>query len=103
MLYSTQIKTSRDLRNNFAEIQRLLQEHDQVVITNNGKGSAVVINFEDYAGYEEYLREKQIFEDLQAIKKELDDPNAKMYTVSEVRQRMSERINEIRRQANSAE
>ena len=102
-MHTTQIKTARDLRNNFAEIQRLLQSHDQVVITSNGRGAAVVINFEDYAKYEAYLREKQIYEDLQAIKQELNDPNAKRYTLSEVRQRMDDRLSALQNRADAAE
>ena len=84
MLHSTQIRTSRDLRNNFADIQHLLENHDQVVITNNGKGAAVVINFADYSAYEEYLREKYILERLDKVLQSLDDPNTKFTPHDEV-------------------
>ena len=75
MAHSTQIRTVRDLRNNFADIQRLLEDHDQVVITNNGRGAAVIIHYEDYATYEEYMREKYIMDRLDKAIKSLDDPN----------------------------
>lgn len=72
------------MRNNFADIQRLLDEHDQVVITNNGKGAAVVIPYADYAAYEEYLREKYILDRLDRALKSLDDPNTKLMSHDEV-------------------
>jgi len=31
----THVRASRELRNNFPEIARLLEQHDQVVITKN--------------------------------------------------------------------
>lgn len=84
MLYSTKIKTTRDLRNNFSEVKRLLDDHDQIVITNNGKGTAVLINFEDYAKYEEYLREQYVLNRLDQAAKSLDDPNTKLTPHDEV-------------------
>ena len=84
MLHATQIRTSRDLRNNFADIQRLLEDHDQVVITNNGRGAAVVINYADYSAYEEYLREKHVLDRLDKALKSLDDPNVKLLSHDEV-------------------
>lgn len=90
-MYSTKIKTSRDLRNNFAEIQRLLQEHDQVVITNNGKGAAVVINFEDYAQYEAYLREKHVLARLDRAIESLDDPDTRFTPHDEVWSRLKKK------------
>ncbi len=83
-MHSTQIKTARDLRNNFADIQRMLEDHDQVVITSNGKGAAVVINFVDYAAYEEYLREKSVLDRLDRALKSLDNPQTKFTPHDEV-------------------
>ena len=91
-MHSTQIKTARDLRNNFAEIQRLLDEHDQVVITNNGRGAAVVIRFEDYAKYEAYLHERYIQAKLSEAEKSLDNPDTKYLSHREVWEMMEERL-----------
>ena len=52
------IRPVRDLRNNFAEIAKIIDGHHPVFITNNGRGTAVLINIEDYADYEKYLYEK---------------------------------------------
>ncbi|MEG0395434.1 MAG: type II toxin-antitoxin system prevent-host-death family antitoxin, partial [Oscillospiraceae bacterium] len=42
-MLQTFVRPSRDLRNNYAEIARLVKEHDQVIITNQGKGESVLI------------------------------------------------------------
>jgi prevent-host-death family protein len=49
-----QARPVRDLRNNYADIETLLENHDPVIITKNGRGTAVLINIEDYAKIEEY-------------------------------------------------
>ena len=61
---NTHVRAARELRNNFPEIARLLEQHDQVVITKNGNGTAVIINFDDYAAYEEYLHKKYVLSEL---------------------------------------
>lgn len=61
---NTHVRASRELRNNFPEIARLLEQHDQVIITKNGNGSAVIINFDEYADYEEYLHKKYVLNEL---------------------------------------
>jgi len=59
-LPKTQVRPSRDLRNNYADIVKLLKEHDHVIITNNGVGESVLIGYEDYEKYEEYLHRRFI-------------------------------------------
>ena len=59
------IRPVRDLRNNYAELAGIIEKHDPVFITNNGRGEAVLINIEDYAGYEEYLFNKYILKKLE--------------------------------------
>ncbi|MCL2212656.1 MAG: type II toxin-antitoxin system Phd/YefM family antitoxin [Oscillospiraceae bacterium] len=54
-MFSTHIKAVRDLRNNYPEIATIIKKRDNVIITNNGKSEAVIISYEEYAKYEEYL------------------------------------------------
>ena len=49
-----QARPVRDLRNRYAEIESLIENHDPVIITKNGRGTAVLVNIEDYAKLEEY-------------------------------------------------
>jgi PHD/YefM family antitoxin component YafN of YafNO toxin-antitoxin module len=53
---------------------RDLQEHNQILITNNGRGEAVIIGVEDYAEYEEFLHVRYIKEKLSEAE---DDPSTK--------------------------
>lgn len=61
---NTHVRATRELRNNFPEIARLLEQHDHVIITKNGNGAAVLINFDEYAAYEEYLHKKYVLSEL---------------------------------------
>jgi prevent-host-death family protein len=44
----TQVRPSRDLRNNYADIVKSLNQNDHIIITNNGVGESVLIGFKDY-------------------------------------------------------
>jgi len=59
-LYNVHVRPVRDLRNNYPELVRILKKKDQVIITNNGKGEAVLIDIEEYADYEEYVHRRYI-------------------------------------------
>jgi len=72
---NTHVRAARELRNNFPEISRLLEQRDQVVITKNGNGAAVMIHFDEYAAYEEYLHKKYVMEELKKAQAEANDPN----------------------------
>lgn len=74
-MYNIQVRPSRDLRNNYPEIRDILKEHDQVIITNNGKGEAVLIGIEDYAEYEEFLHQRYVQRALAEARAQADDPD----------------------------
>ncbi|MGL4607468.1 MAG: type II toxin-antitoxin system Phd/YefM family antitoxin [Eubacteriaceae bacterium] len=80
----TQVRPVRDLRNNYAELSRMLKKHEQIIITNNGVGEAVLISFEDYAEYEEYLHTKFINAKLAEAEKEAQDPNTQWLSHEEI-------------------
>jgi len=90
----TQVRPSRDLRNHYADIVKSLKAHDHIIITNNGIGEAVLIGYEDYANYEEYLHRRFIYDELQKSKIELNDPDVKLLDVTEVFARIHRQIDE---------
>jgi prevent-host-death family protein len=45
-MQNTHVRPVRDLRNRYAEIEQLVENHDPVIITKNGRGAAVLINIE---------------------------------------------------------
>jgi prevent-host-death family protein len=93
-MLKTQVRPSRDLRNKYAEIVRSLERHDHVIITNNGVGESVLIGIEDYAGYEEYLHRRFIYEELQKSKAAANDPNVQLRDAADVLGRLEQRIGE---------
>ncbi|MCL1820999.1 MAG: type II toxin-antitoxin system prevent-host-death family antitoxin [Oscillospiraceae bacterium] len=82
-MYKTFARPSRDLRNNYADVIRSLKEHNQILITNNGKGEAVLINAEDYADYEEYLHVRYVREKLDEAEARAANPSVKWLTHEE--------------------
>jgi PHD/YefM family antitoxin component YafN of YafNO toxin-antitoxin module len=77
-MLNTHVRPSRALRNNYREIVDLLNQHDHVVITNNGVGESVLVNMEVFARFEDYLHQHFIHEELQKSKDKLADSNVKL-------------------------
>ena len=63
-MHNVNVRPVRDLRNNYTEIEALLEKHDPVIITKNGRGSAVLLSIEDYSDYEEFMHIKYIADKL---------------------------------------
>lgn len=91
-MLKTQVRPARDFRNNYAEIMRSLEQHDHVIITNNGVGESVLINIEDYAAYEEFLHHRFIYNELQKSKDEVTDPNTPLVDAADVFDRVKKKI-----------
>ena len=73
-MLNAHVRPSRDLRNNYSEIAAIVSNRDHVIITNNGRGEAVLIGIEDYAKYEEFLHHQYIAEKLAEAESQLSDP-----------------------------
>jgi len=76
-MQNVQVRPVRDLRNKYAEIEQLMENHDPVIITKNGRGAAVLINIDDYAEVEEYLHIKYVKNKLEEAELEAKKPDAK--------------------------
>jgi len=63
-MFATYIKAVRDLRNNYPEVAKIVKNRDHVIITNNGKSEAVLISFEDFERYQEFLHIRYVKEKL---------------------------------------
>jgi len=88
----TQVRPARDLRNNYADIVKILKQHDHVIITNNGVGESVLINFDDFADYQEYLHHRFIFDELQKSKNEANNPSVRLIAAADVFKRIEQRL-----------
>ena len=90
----TQVRPSRDLRNHYADIVKSLKEHEHIIITNNGVGESVLIGYDDYAKYEEYLHRRFIYEELQKSKTKVNGPDSEFLDATEVFARIYRQIDE---------
>ena len=82
-MHSVHVRPVRDLRNNYSELANIIKNHDQVVITNNGKGESVLINIEEYSEFEEYTHRRYIAEKLAEAEAAEADPETKRYSHEE--------------------
>jgi prevent-host-death family protein len=54
-MFTTHVKAIRDLRNNYPEVASIIKNRDHVIITNNGKSEAVLISYDEFEKYQEFL------------------------------------------------
>ena len=54
-MYTTHVKAVRDLRNNYPEVAQIAKNRDHVIITNNGRSEAVLISYDEFERYQEFL------------------------------------------------
>ena len=80
---STFARPVRDLRNNYNEILSLANEGNQVIITQNGRETAVVIGTEAYKEYENYLYKQYINRELTLTKKKAKSEKAEWLSEDE--------------------
>ena len=74
-MFITYIKPVRDLRNKYTEIADIIKNKDHVIITNNGKSESVIIPFDEFEKYEEYLHIRYVKGKLAEVEAVADDPN----------------------------
>ncbi|MDR0326182.1 MAG: type II toxin-antitoxin system prevent-host-death family antitoxin [Oscillospiraceae bacterium] len=79
----THVRPVRDLRNNYAEIAELIKNHDQVIITKNGRGDSVLISIEEYAELEKIRHERYVAGKLAEAEALAADPKTKWYSHEE--------------------
>ena len=74
-MFSTHVKAVRDLRNNYPEVAQFVKNRDHVIITNNGKSEAVLISFDEFEKYQEFLHIRYVKEKLAEAESVADNPD----------------------------
>ena len=74
-MFNTHVKAVRELRNNYPEVARIVNNRDHVIITNNGKSEAVLIPYDEFERYEEFLHIRYIKEKLAEAEALANDDN----------------------------
>lgn len=91
-MLKTQVRPSRDLRNHYADVARVVAESDHVIITNNGKGEMALINMDMFGKFEEYLHQQHIYNELRKSKALLDNPDTVLHDADDVFDRLEQRL-----------
>ena len=74
-MYTTHVRAVREIRNNYPEVAKIVKNRDHVIITNNGKSEAVLISFEEFEKYQEYLHVRYVKEKLSEAEALSDKPD----------------------------
>ena len=74
-MYTTYVKPVRDLRNSYSEVAKIVKNRDHVIITNNGKSEAVLISFEEFEKYQEFVHIRYVKEKLAEAEAIADNPD----------------------------
>ena len=82
-MLNVHVRPVRDLRNKYPELAELINNHDQVIITNGGRGEAVLINIDEYAAFEEYTHKRYVAAKLAEAEAAAADPNTRRFTHEE--------------------
>ena len=80
-MHKLHVRPERELRNNFAEISKLNKQYDAVVLTNRGKGTHVLLSFDEFSDYEEFRHNRYLME---KIKEAEDDTDTRLRSHEEV-------------------
>ena len=83
-MLKTNVRPSRDLRNNYREVASMLEHHDHVVITNNGVGETVLMSMDVFNAIEGLLHNQFIYEELQKSKAKMSCSDVVMHDADEV-------------------
>jgi prevent-host-death family protein len=82
-MYNVHARPCRELRNNYAELARLVKDRDSVIITNNGRDEAVLIGMDEFNAYTEFLHRRYISRELKKARAEADDADTRWLTEDE--------------------
>ena len=82
-MHKTHVRPIRDIRNKYAEIDKIVNNHDHVIITNNGRGTSVLIGIEEYSQYEKYLHKQYINQKLDEAEASANSPDTKWVSEEE--------------------
>ena len=63
-MFTAHVRAVRDLRNNYPELAKFIKNRDHVIITNNGRSESVLIPYEEFDKYTEYMHIRYVQEKL---------------------------------------
>jgi len=82
-MYHAHVRPVRDLRNNYPELSEMIKSNDHVIITNNGKSESVLISYDEFTKYEEFIHMRYVEKKLQEADTAASDSNTKWFSHEE--------------------
>ena len=89
-MYNAHVRPVRDLRNNYPELADIVKKRNHVIITNNGKSESVLISFEEFSKYEEFIHMRYVEEKLTEAESRAANENTKWFEHNEFWQKIKE-------------
>lgn len=74
-MFGVHVKQLREIQHDFSDAEKILHNHDRIILTNNGKDEAVLINMDDYTEFETYAQKEYIHKKLAEAKILAGDKN----------------------------
>jgi prevent-host-death family protein len=100
---ATHVRPVRDLRNNYSQLAKIVKNQgDHIILTNRGRGETVLIDFEEYAFYQQYLHQKYIDEKLAQAIEQAKNPDAKWIDGDQVMKQARQQLSQIVEKVNQA-
>ena len=63
-MFAVHEKELDDIKTQYTDFVKILNEHDRIILNNNGKNEAVLINIEDYKEFESYMHKNYVIKKL---------------------------------------
>jgi len=79
-MYNAHVRPVRDLRNNYPELSEIVKEKNHVIITNNGKSESVLISYDEFIAYEEYIHMRFVEKKLAESEAAAENPSTKWFS-----------------------
>ncbi|GHV75090.1 hypothetical protein AGMMS49940_23920 [Spirochaetia bacterium] len=67
-MFGVHVKQISEIQRDYSEADKLLENHDRIILTNDGKNKAVLINIDDYSEFESYAQKEYIHKKLSEAK-----------------------------------
>jgi PHD/YefM family antitoxin component YafN of YafNO toxin-antitoxin module len=75
-MFGVHVKQISEIQTDYSDAEKLLNNHDRIILANNGKNEAVLINIADYNDFETYAQKEYINKKLFEAKALAEDKNA---------------------------
>jgi PHD/YefM family antitoxin component YafN of YafNO toxin-antitoxin module len=74
-MFAVHVKELDDIKTQYTDFVNKLNEHDRIILKNNGKNEAVLINIDDYNEFESFAHKNYIKKKLKETENLVENKN----------------------------